>query len=356
MQKNRINPNATFFFDEGSLSVFVPESQKTFQFFDNQYINRIMDIGLQKNILFNQEKIDADLSTSKIIIDKAEYNDWSGDKISLISHLSSRITSDNYPVQNEDVVISNLMELSENLNDVPERYYPSAFIECISLPEPNSDFIRKHNLEDVFLKRKTSRNFEKNNLTLEELSTLLYYSFGFIHNEVWEEFEENNLVSFEARRATPSSTGLQACDVFLTVFNIEKISPGYYFYDSKNHTLLLLNIGNSYDELVHLVADQFWVNNISVGFFIASDLRRIWAKDINNRGYLCSYLDVGHISQTLLLCATAMNIHTWITGTFRDDELCKKLLIDKCYMVPSFFIGLGNGSNNSIPKKLLQKL
>jgi SagB-type dehydrogenase family enzyme len=355
-----INSNAHFFFKDGNLNIFIPENQKMFHIFDKKYIERIVSIGLSEEKINTENKIDSDLIKNKIIYNDGNNHaineEWLGDNISVLTHLSSRIRSENYPTQDEDCIASNLLDLSDNLTDVSKRYFPSEYLSSVDLPDPKPELLKMHNFEELLCKRKTSRNFEIFELSLEKLSTLLYYSFGFIHGGNWDEFEENDLISIEARRSSPSSTGLQACDAFLAIFNVSQLTPGYYFYDGKSHKLLLINSDSSYQELSYLVGDQFWSNGLSAGIFIISDLRRIWAKDLSTRGYICSYLDVGHISQTLLLCATSMDIHTWVTGTFRDDELCKKLSINKNYIIPSFFVGLGKGSNQAIPQKIIEKL
>ena len=101
---------------------------------------------------------------------------------------------------------------------------------------------------------------------------------------------------------------------------------------------------------------NFGQKNLGAGIFIVNDMRRTWIKDKKARGYLAAYLEAGHVSQMVLLSATSLGLHTWITGTFRDDYVSEMLQLIDVPCFASFFIGLGYGDNSSIPKKFLEKL
>ena len=203
--------------------------------------------------------------------------------------------------------------------------------------------------------RKTSRNFQYNEITLEELSTLLFVGFGQFHGSEWDELNEHDLEALAERRSSPSAGGLQMLDAFIVVFNVNGLEKGIYQYIPSEHKLNLVNNHITEDELIYMLTDQYWAEGLAAGIFITADMQRMWIKDPGHKGYLCAYLESGHVSQTLLLSATALKHQTFITGAFRDDIVSQKFNLPDS-MFSTFFIGLGHGINKAVPEQILKYL
>ncbi len=166
---------------------------------------------------------------------------------------------------------------------------------------------------------------------------------------------KNNFQQLGFRKSSPSATGLHACDAFVSVTNVYGLEKGIYRYDAEAHQLYLAKEGMTDQELMFYVCDQFWVEGIAAGIFIMLDMRLVWAKDKNVRALPVAYLEAGHFSQTIQLCATSLGLKTWITGSFRDDEISKDFRINSSYISPVAFVGFGHGTDSSIPLEFIKE-
>ncbi len=344
-----LNSEFVFYFEAHELIVIDPRKQRVFKIYDKNFLKRLLDISSDIKSVDPSNPIDASLIESGLLIQGRINDSWQGDKLSKLSHLASRNLSHHYPLLSQSMVQDSLFQLADNIEEVPTVYQPSFISEKIHLPEPELDKLTSFSLDCALRQRKTCREFFGTSASLSDLGTLLYYSLGSIHGQEWDEFNESQFVSLGKRKSSPSSSGLQACDGFIVVMNVTGLENGIYFYHDQDHSLQKVHESISNDLLSSLVFDQFWVEGIAFGIFITIDLRKAWIKDVKTRGYVTTYIECGHVSQTIQLVSTALNLQTWITGSFRDDLLSATLNIQEDFIFPCFFIGMGNGSNNSIP-------
>src|SRR5690606_31824833 len=100
------------------------------------------------------------------------------------------------------------------------------------------------------------------------------------------------------------------CDAYLVALDVNGLESGIYLYSAESHLLYQLKNSVNDDSIIYAMSDQFWAKNLSAGIFIVNDMRRTWIKDKKARGYLAAYLEAGHISQTILLSATTLGLHT----------------------------------------------
>lgn len=279
---------------------------------------------------------------------------WEGDFLSWIAHRSSRVLASNTPTQNRQAVLEGYLAFSAEKEELPPRVVLYQDITC--LPEPNQDALEQASFWAALKQRKTSRNFKKQTLPLETLSTILYASCGLIHGKKWKEFEENGLVSFGERKSSPSATGLQTLDALVAVSNVQDLPNGIYQYLPEQHALGLISAGFGDETLIEMVCDQFWVENIPCGIVLVADMRRTWAKDKDAIGYTLSYMEGGHIAQTIQLCSSALGLKTWVSGAFRHDLVQKVLGLKEEYLVPQMYVGFGTGDDSAIPALILETL
>lgn len=335
-----------FFKHEDSVGIFDPLEQRYFS----------IEKTHGDHILWGKE-IPADITNeiqeSNVLEKPSDYfknitNCWQGEPISLWTHLSTRITLDNSPILDETDFVEEFTAMSDGA-EVPPPFLP-AHQGILELPDPTMDFLDNITLKDAFLKRKTSRQFKREPVSLEALSCLLFSCFGPIHGTSWADFDDLGVESLGARRSFPSATGLHGTEIFVMIRSFSGLNPGIYFYDPKEHCLLKVNAEPSDNDVKLFLGDQFWGKDIAIGFFLVSNMERVWAKDIKNRGYVVSYLETGHASQNIQLAAKAFNLDTWITGSLRDDLLVDLLKLDGTPHFVSCFVGIGSGFNHSIPK------
>ncbi len=352
----KYNKNVFYYLEDGKIIACNTLSQEYYEL-EDEYFNNLLvasntDLPLNQNNHIIDELIEGGLLTS----DEDLYLEaWKGDPISYFSHQGSRILSSYTPQLSENEVCNDFISLSSSVKEIPPRFIPE-YKETISLPEPNLKQFKDYSLFMAAKNRKTCRNFISKTVKLELISSLLFFCFGPIHGNEWEDFKQHDILSYGLRRSSPSATGLQGCDAYLVAQNVSGLEKGIYYYSNEEHCLYKLKDELGDQGLIYATNDQFWAKNLSAGIFIVNDMQRTWIKDKKARGYLAAYLEAGHISQTILLGATALNLNTWITGTFRDDVIDNLLQLKGSPCFASFFVGLGYGDNGSIPNKFIEVL
>lgn len=296
--------------------------------------------------------IDEELIEGDLLFEQPQVTEWKGDSLTYAFHLATRNHSSMTPKLSEDEVVEAFTGLSAQCGEAKSRRRPARIVKSIPLKEANISSLNKMALFEVFLKRKTSRNFQGKSISLDDLATILYANFGPIHGEVWDELQDLGVNFSSERRANPSGSGLQACDCYLSIAHVEGVQAGFYWYDSENHSLELLSEHCDDEMQSYLMCDQFWIKGSAVGLFITVDMDRIWHKSTLPRSYAYAFLEAGHISQNLLLSATALGLQTWLSGTMRDEYVAQRFGVDgdRCFPVSTVFIGMG--TDEAVPTKI----
>ena len=151
-------------------------------------------------------------------------------------------------------------------------------------------------IEQVILRRGSTRKFTREPITREELCTILDASI----RPIWPDFPLLN-------------------DVYLIVNAVEGMTPGAYFYDRKHGTLDCLREGELRGEARHLALQQSLAGDAAVDFFFLANLNLILER-FGNRGYRAVQLEAGILGGKVYLAAYALRLSA--TGlTFFDDDV-----------------------------------
>ncbi len=311
------------------------------------YLDRIA-LYAQGNTPQDDLEIDNELQKADIISKNAyEENPWGWDILSKIFHIGTQ----NLPHLECSKNPNDWLLARFNENNQELKQFQGLYIEKqgphIALPEPDFSVLQNKSLYETVSSRKTCRDFFESRLSLLDVSTLLFTAFGKFHQEN-SEIEDLGLEELCLRKTSPSGGGLHPTEVYLAALTVDDLEPGIYHYNVKNHTLTLINDIHP-TALQETLNEQFYMENISAGLFLTSCFHKVWQKYPNSRAYRIALMDVGHVSQTTLLVATALGLHTWMSGAFQDDKANKLLNITTTDEAPLFFIGLGQGSNQMLP-------
>jgi len=184
----------------------------------------------------------------------------------------------------------------------------------IALPtsESSADFF------ELMRVRKSQRDFSRQALSPEKLSTLLKYSGGLI-----EEFTDNN-----PRRAQPSGGGRYPLEIYPILFNpAGEIPAGVYHYNVKEHALDSLWERPFTAEDIAKLAAYEWVQKSSGLIVITAMFWRSQAK-YGERGYRYILLEAGHLGQNIYLASTALGLKCTGLGGTLDYSIESLLDID----------------------------
>lgn len=158
-------------------------------------------------------------------------------------------------------------------------------------------------IEQVILRRGSSRRFDRTPMTLAQLSTMLD----------------------RATRGVPADVldpmGSQLNHLYLIVHAVQGLDPGAYVFHRDRGLLELLKPGNFRAEAGYLGLEQTLPADAAVDIFFLADLRPIF-KRFGNRGYRAVQLEAGILGGKLYLAAYAQRLGA--TGlTFYDDDVTR---------------------------------
>lgn len=190
--------------------------------------------------------------------------------------------------------------------------------ERISLPEPGELETR---LGETLARRRTRRDFASQPLPLDRLSTLLHHACGVTGTMAAYGYSRLPL------RAFPSSGGLQAPELYLSVQAVDALTPGLYHYDPIRHEVGLLRAGAFGSTLSSLALGQPWVASAAVVFVISGSYERLRWK-YGERAYRFMCVDAGLVAQNIHLVAEALGLGACAIAGFADDAVERLLAID----------------------------
>jgi SagB-type dehydrogenase family enzyme len=214
----------------------------------------------------------------------------------------------------------------------------------IGLPRPELARMKEVSLWEALLSRRTCRDHFSKPVSLEAVATLLYAAFGSIERD---QPEPNGLQSFGYRRTSPSAGGLQAVEPYLWASRIEGLEPGIYHYLSCRHQLELVRSELPEDQLSIYLCNQHWANDLPFVVIMTCRFDKLWWKYPHSRAYRAMLMEVGHLSQSLLLSASALGLHGWLTGYFHDRELNELLMLQWPKEHTVFVVGAGYGTGSA---------
>lgn len=181
---------------------------------------------------------------------------------------------------------------------------------CIALRATNDAALPRDRLEDVIIRRGSTRQFERGaTWSFEELSTALVRAMRTIPAD------------FLGTGAAATGCTMEPLlnDLYLIVNAVDDLAPGAYVLRREHQALELLKEGNLREEAGFLGLQQELPADASVvGFFLA-DLRAVLDR-LGNRGYRAAQLEAGILGGRLYLAAYAQRLGA--SGlTFYDDDV-----------------------------------
>jgi len=211
--------------------------------------------------------------------------------------------------------------------DVYSKILPSfPTLNSIKLP---TDFAVKEQIDKTILNRSSIRKFKKIKLSKNKLSKLLYWSCGVIRalkfkNKTANEIDDVYLRSYA------SGGALFPCDTYVIAINLENVSRGLYFYNTKSHSLDFikrLEIEDIYKLITKGMLNLINVGDASALIVITSNFSRTKLK-YSLRSYRFALLECGHIAQNFYLMASALKLGCVELGGFYDYEVDELLSLD----------------------------
>ena len=169
----------------------------------------------------------------------------------------------------------------------------------------NNDLI---NLENTILKRRSTRAYTGENLTLDELKSLLNFTYQS------QDYKKTDLDS------NPDYFDLELIETFIAVSGVTGLEEGCYYYAPKAQELRQIRFKNFRQELHYLCLGQDLGRDAGALVFHTANLQKAVAK-YGDRAYRYLHLDAGHLGQRLNLAAIYLNLGVSGIGGFFDDQV-----------------------------------
>jgi SagB-type dehydrogenase family enzyme len=182
-----------------------------------------------------------------------------------------------------------------------------AISQDIVLPAPDKTGGKP--LMQALNERQTTREFAAEDLTMQQLSDLLWAAWGY------------NRPS-EKKRTAPSSRDLQEIDVYAAM------KSGLYLYDAATHTLK--QIHNR--DIRALTGMQEFVGKAPLNLVYVADLAKLGKKEgdeIKDTELLSSYANTGFIAQNVYLCCASSGLACVVRGMVPKEKLAPEMGLRK---------------------------
>jgi SagB-type dehydrogenase family enzyme len=208
-------------------------------------------------------------------------------------------------------------------SQTPAPNSPQPKSPLVSLnPSPESALPRDV-IEEVILRRGSTRRFRRESISFAELSTLL----------------ESATTGISADFLDPIGTQLN--DLYLIVNAVEDLKPGAYVFHRDNGALELLKEGDFRSEARYLGLQQELPGDAAAAVFFLADLNTILSR-FGNRGYRAVQFEAGIIGGKLYIGAYALRLGA--TGlTFFDDDVTSFFSPHAAAKDAIFLVAVGKG-------------
>lgn len=210
----------------------------------------------------------------------------------------------------EAAVAARMAEFYESL---PYAGYPE-----IELPEMRT--VLDAPIGEVITKRVTARAMQPCKLTLLQLGTLLFNTYGITRDNADTEFPR-------PFRVAPSGGGLYPLEIFFHTTQIEGLASGLYHYHPERNSIRLLRDRDETLGISKFLVQDNLAFDSSILFFFTAVFERSTFK-YSNRGYRFVMIEAGHVVQNLILSAAAMGLGGTPIGGFFDREVDDFLELD----------------------------
>jgi len=234
-----------------------------------------------------------------------------------------------YPLMREMHTASSLHspeEVGAWRGPAPVTSFPPPAAPVVQLQMLSDNEMPRDSIEQVILRRGSSRRFARTPITLPQLSTMLD----------------------RATRGVPadflSPAGTQLNHLYLIVHAVEGLEPGSYVFHRDRGLLECLRLGNFRDQAGYLGLEQQLPADAAVDIFFLADLHPILQR-LGNRGYRAVQLEAGILGGKLYLAAYAQ--HLGATGlTFYDDDVIRFFSPHAEGKSAIFLVALGNSAKH----------
>jgi SagB-type dehydrogenase family enzyme len=192
--------------------------------------------------------------------------------------------------------------------------------EIFDLPEATEDVIVKGNIFDCLMERQSVRKYSEDEMSLEELSFLLWTT-----QRVKKVVGKVNFATF---RPVPSGGAKHPFETYLVVNRVKGLKKGVYRYLAIEHKLVyLFDEENLEEKIAEATSGQKFIASAPIVFMWSCiPYRTEWRYNVAAHKTILQ--DSGHLCQNLYLACEAIGCGTVAIGDYHQDIADKFLRLD----------------------------
>ena len=247
--------------------------------------------------------------------------------------------------------------LSQGQQPPPSKSYPGS--SQVRLRKPVSPFAanryagqQKAGPQDLFrilMERRTRREFSPDKLTMDQLSSLLYFPWG-----VTGTMRVPQLGSLVVK-TSPSGGSRHPGEVYLLALRVDGLPPGLYHYSAMHHRLDRIRAGPVQTRAIRYCGGQKWAGKAAALFLMTAVSARTRWKYRIPRAYRALLVEAGHLCQVFLLVATALGLAPFCTMALADSLIERDLGIDGIQESALYVAGVGVPPRNDLRESRRRK-
>lgn len=219
------------------------------------------------------------------------------------------------------------------------HFFVNAQNEIIKLPEPKLK--SSVSVEETMLNRRSVRDFKSDELSIEQISQILWAAYG-----ITKEMTSPSKVRGGLKTA-PSAGALYPLEIYVVVGKVNGLEKGIYKFLPEGHSIMKMYDQDVRKELAEAALNQEFIKQAPISLFYSAVYSRTTSK-YRQRGrdrYVC--MDLGHSAENVCLQVVAMGLGTCAIGAFEDRMVRNVIMIpdeeEPLYIMP---IGYPEGESS----------
>lgn len=216
--------------------------------------------------------------------------------------------------------------------------------KTVKLPTPRHI---KMSIEKAIRNRHSSRSFNEQSVSLQELSDILFYSYGSLGKT--QEMMYGNLLT-RHKRPIPSGGGMYSLNLYIVSYNVDKIPSHIYQYQPISHTLFKYAPIKDLDNFI--VTSRYDANsgeykkieklNPAVLIVVTNNFAKQRIK-YSELSLLLALTDSGALCQNVGLLSSSLDLNCCVWAGFKKRNIEKLLSLDGLDSHCLMTILIGNG-------------
>jgi SagB-type dehydrogenase family enzyme len=202
--------------------------------------------------------------------------------------------------------ITNLINVPNiSVENIEEKFKLSTKVE---LEKNVRSFGWKDKLLPVILRRRSTRAFTGESITIEELASIFEFTY------------RPDLMNEKNVDSKPEYFDLSLIQTFVAVNSVDGLEEGCYYFSQNDFHLRQVRFKNFRDEVYYLCLGQELGHKASAVVFHTANLSKAVFK-YGERAYRYLHLDAGHLGQRINLAAINLGLGVSGIGGFFDDQV-----------------------------------